>query len=65
MLPAELLAGRTRRLSSIEAFEHGEIVRVLASGKVTMSQAARQLGMSRATLYRKTAYYKIDPRNPG
>ncbi|MBM7413851.1 MULTISPECIES: helix-turn-helix domain-containing protein [Nocardiaceae] len=65
MLPAALLAGRTRRLSSIEAFEHGEIVRVLASGKVTMSQAARQLGMSRATLYRKMAYYKIDPRNPG
>ncbi|SNS35285.1 GAF domain-containing protein [Rhodococcoides kyotonense] len=60
VLPTEILAGPARRLSSIEAFEHGEIVRVLSSGRLTMQQAATQLGMSRATLYRKIGYYKID-----
>ncbi|WP_243636624.1 GAF domain-containing protein [Rhodococcus sp. Eu-32] len=59
VLPTEVLAGPARRMSSIEAFEHGEIVRVL-SGKLTMQQAAAELGMSRATLYRKIRYYKID-----
>ncbi|WP_042573021.1 helix-turn-helix domain-containing protein [Rhodococcus sp. MEB064] len=60
ILPPELLVGPSRRLTTIEAFEHGEIVRVLSSGRTTMSAAAARLGMSRATLYRKIAYYKID-----
>ncbi|WP_072805906.1 GAF domain-containing protein [Rhodococcoides yunnanense] len=60
VLPAEVLAGPRGRLSTIEAFEHGEIVRVLSSGKLTMQQVAHHLGMSRATLYRKIAFYKID-----
>lgn len=64
VLPTEVLAGPTRRLSSIEAFERGEIIRVLSAGSVTMQQAAEQLGISRATLYRKLGYYKIDVRNP-
>jgi sigma-54 dependent transcriptional regulator, acetoin dehydrogenase operon transcriptional activator AcoR len=65
VLPTEVLAGPARRLSSIEAFEHGEIVRVLSPGKLTMQQAAAELGMSRATLYRKMRYYKIDIGRPG
>lgn len=59
-LPSEILAGPTHRLSTIEAFERGEIVRVLSSGHPTMARAASLLGMSRATLYRKISYYKID-----
>nr|WP_296765620.1 GAF domain-containing protein [Rhodococcus sp. (in: high G+C Gram-positive bacteria)] len=59
VLPTEVLTGPTRRLSSIEAFERGEIVRVLSTGSPTMAQAAEMLGVSRATLYRKLGYYKI------
>lgn len=59
-LPSEVLSGGTRRLSRIEAFERGEIIRVLANGSPTMAEAARELGMSRATLYRKVAQYGID-----
>lgn len=62
-LPPEVLSGNTRRLSRIEAFERGEIVRVLTGsgpgGTRTMQEAARELGMSRATLYRKISQYGI------
>lgn len=58
-LPSEVLAGDTRHLSRIEAFERGEIVRVLGVGAPTMAEAARELGMSRATLYRKMSQYGI------
>jgi transcriptional regulator of acetoin/glycerol metabolism len=60
MLPSEVLAGDSRHLSRIEAFERGEIVRVLSTGTPTMAEAAHELGMSRATLYRKVAQYGID-----
>ena len=59
LLPPEVLAGNTRHLSRIEAFEHGEIIRVLNSDGLTMAEVARELGMSRATLYRKIAQYNI------
>jgi hypothetical protein len=64
MLPSEVLAGDTRHLSRIEAFERGEIVRVLGTGAPTMAEAAHELGMSRATLYRKAAQYGIDVSRP-
>ncbi|MEU9638307.1 helix-turn-helix domain-containing protein [Streptomyces tendae] len=35
-------------------------MRCLTEPGATMGQAARQLGMGRATLYRKTARYGID-----
>ncbi|MDV7196719.1 helix-turn-helix domain-containing protein [Rhodococcus kroppenstedtii] len=61
-LPAELVVDSGgRRLSTIEAFERREIVRVLADG-ATMAAAAERLGMSRATLYRKIKYYRIPAR---
>jgi transcriptional regulator of acetoin/glycerol metabolism len=64
-LPPEVLAGTTRHLSRIEAFERGEIVRVLSIVGLTMGEMARELGMSRATLYRKVAQYNIQlPREP-
>ena len=61
-LPSEVLAGNSRHFSRIEAFECGEIVRVLGTGNPTMAEAAHELGMSRATLYRKISQYGIDIR---
>ena len=58
-LPPQVLAGNTRHLSRIEAFERGEIVRVLTVAGLKMAEVARELGMSRATLYRKIAQYNI------
>jgi sigma-54 dependent transcriptional regulator, acetoin dehydrogenase operon transcriptional activator AcoR len=58
-LPADVLSGSTHRLSRIEAFERDEIVRVLAQPGVSMREAAEELGMSRATVYRKIAQYDI------
>jgi sigma-54 dependent transcriptional regulator, acetoin dehydrogenase operon transcriptional activator AcoR len=63
-LPPEVLAGSSRHLSRIEAFERGEIIRVLSdTGGPTMVEAARELGMSRATLYRKISQYAIRVRS--
>lgn len=62
-LPPEVLAGTSRHLSRIEAFERGEIIRVLSAAQApTMVEAARELGMSRATLYRKISQYGIRMR---
>lgn len=58
-LPAELLAGGSRRLTRIEGFERDEIVRVTSKFGISMAEAASQLGMGRATLYRKIAQYGI------
>lgn len=58
-LPPQVLAGTTRHLSRIQAFERGEIIRVLGTDGLTMADAATELGMSRATLYRKVAQYDI------
>lgn len=58
-LPAEVLSGISRRLSRIETFERDEIVRVLTRPGISMSAAGEELGMSRATVYRKIAQYGI------
>ena len=58
-LPTEVLCGSTHRLSRIETFEREEIVRVLTRPGSTMREAAEELGMSRATLYRKVAQYAV------
>lgn len=60
-LPPELMSVPAHRLTRIEAFERDEIVRILADGS-TMKDAAEQLGMGRATLYRKVAQYGISVR---
>ena len=62
-LPADMFSGSSHRLSRIERFERDELVRVLARPEVTMREAALELGMSRATVYRKVARYGI--RIPG
>jgi transcriptional regulator of acetoin/glycerol metabolism len=43
----------------MEAFERDEIIRVLTGDGVTMREAAEELGMSRATIYRKLAQLDI------
>jgi transcriptional regulator of acetoin/glycerol metabolism len=58
-LPADVLSGSTHRLSRIETFERDEIVRVLTQPGISMREAAEELGMSRATVYRKLAQYDI------
>jgi len=62
-LPPEVLSGTTRRLTRIEAFERDEIGRVLSRPGVSVREAADELGMSRATVYRKLGQYDI--RIPG
>jgi ActR/RegA family two-component response regulator len=54
-LPAYLLGGSSRHLSRIEAVERDEIVRCLSKHGVTVSAAAAELGISRATIYRRMA----------
>lgn len=58
-LPGELRSGPGHRLTRIEAFERDEIIRVLARPGISMKAAAAELGMSRATIYRKIAQYGI------
>ncbi|NUR17486.1 MAG: Fis family transcriptional regulator [Dermatophilaceae bacterium] len=58
-LPSEVMSGSRRRLTRIEAFERDEIVRCLTRPGTTMKMAATELGMSRATLYRKLAQYEL------
>ena len=60
-LPAEVFtdAGPGHRLSRLQALERDEIVRCLIKQGTTMVQAAVELGMGRATLYRKIAQYDI------
>jgi hypothetical protein len=58
-LPTALLSDSTHRLTRIETFERDEIVRILTQPGITMRAAAAELGMSRATVYRKIAQYGI------
>lgn len=58
-LPSAVLSGTHHRLSRIEAFERDELVRVLTMPGVSMKDAVEELGMSRATIYRKLAQYDI------
>ncbi|MER6688592.1 GAF domain-containing protein [Streptomyces minutiscleroticus] len=62
-LPAEVFAGGDHRLTRLQILERDEIVRCLTEPGVTVAQAADNLGMSRATVYRKMAQYGI--RIPG
>lgn len=58
-LSADVLSGSSRRLSRIEAFERDELVRVLTRPGISMQEAGDELGMSRATVYRKVSQYDI------
>lgn len=61
-LPPEVLSHTTHRLTRIETFERDEMIRVLSRPGITMSEAADELGMGRATIYRKRDRYGITLR---
>ncbi|MGY1738407.1 AAA-type ATPase lid domain-containing protein [Geodermatophilus sp. SYSU D00684] len=58
-LAPEVLDGGARPLSRLERLERDEIVRCLTEPGTTMTRVAEELGIGRATLYRKIAQYKI------
>ena len=58
-LPAEVLSDGPRRLSRLESIEREEIAHALTRPGVTVAQAAQELGLSRATLYRRLTQYGI------
>lgn len=58
-LPADVRGDGGRLLSRMEALERDEIARVLARPGTSVGQAAQQLGLSRATLYRRLAQYGL------
>ena len=60
-LPPEVHAVSRRVLSPLEALERDAIVRCLAESRGNKVQAARSLGMSRATIYRKIHDYGLVP----
>jgi transcriptional regulator of acetoin/glycerol metabolism len=62
-LRPEVLAGGSRSLTRLEQLERDEILRCLTAPGATAVQAAADLGISRATLYRKIHQY--DLRIPG
>jgi sigma-54 dependent transcriptional regulator, acetoin dehydrogenase operon transcriptional activator AcoR len=58
-LPADLQAISRRSLSQLEALERDAIIRSLLDNNGNRRNAARSLGMSRATIYRKIHDYGI------
>ena len=60
-LPSEVHSVSRRVLSPLEAMERDAIVTCLADANGNKVQAARALGMSRATIYRKIHDYGIVP----
>jgi energy-coupling factor transporter ATP-binding protein EcfA2 len=58
-LAPEVLDSGTRSLGRLERLERDEIVRCLTAPGTTITRAAEELGIGRATLYRKIAQYKI------
>ena len=66
-LAPEVLDSGSRTLTRLERLERDEIVRCLTEPGTTVTRAAEELGIGRATLYRKIAQYKITvpPRSTG
>ena len=58
-----MLSTGSRSLTRLEQLERDEILRCLTRPGTTAVQAAGELGLSRATLYRKIAQYGL--RVPG
>lgn len=58
-LPAEARTAGHRRLTPIEALERDAIVQALLSSSQSPGKAAAELGISRATIYRKLRRYGI------
>ncbi len=63
-LPPEVLDGTHRRWTRLEALERDEIMRLLTRPGATVTAAAAELRISRATLYRKIARHNIRVPKP-
>ncbi|HEY3896295.1 MAG TPA: helix-turn-helix domain-containing protein [Pseudonocardiaceae bacterium] len=64
-LPPEAMATARRVLTPLESIERDAVVEALINTAGDRVDAARHLGMSRATIYRKIRYYGIKvPRSP-
>ena len=63
-LPPEALATAPRVLSPLESIERDAVVEALVNAGGNRVEAARHLGMSRATIYRKIRYYGIRVPHP-
>jgi transcriptional regulator of acetoin/glycerol metabolism len=63
-LPPEALATAQRVLSPLESIERDAVVDALVNAGGNRVEAARHLGMSRATIYRKIRYYGIRVPHP-
>ena len=64
-LPPECRATTRRVLTPLEAIECDAIVDALLDTDGNKAEAARQLGMSRATIYRKIRGYGLSPVGSG
>ncbi len=63
-LPPAVFSSSAHRLTRLELVERDEIIRCVTRPGATVKEAAQELGMSRATIYRKLAHYGIQiPRN--
>jgi transcriptional regulator of acetoin/glycerol metabolism len=62
-LPPEMLS-LGEHLPRIKAFERQELIRVLTIPGISIEDAAKELGMSRATVYRKVHQYGIQLPRP-
>ena len=58
-LPPEIICGAGRSLTRIETLERDAMVACLSEQRISVTHAAKQLGMSRATMYRKMKQYGI------
>jgi sigma-54 dependent transcriptional regulator, acetoin dehydrogenase operon transcriptional activator AcoR len=58
-LPPSVRSGSRRHLNLIEAMQRDAVVRALTDAEGDKTRAARSLGMSRATIYRKIHDYGI------
>ncbi len=58
-LPAAVVSAPGHRLTRLESLERHEIVRALSRAGATVTAASKELGMSRATMYRKIGQYDI------
>jgi transcriptional regulator of acetoin/glycerol metabolism len=63
-LPPEVRASRRRLLTPLEAIECDAIIDALAQAGGNKAEAARSLGMSRATIYRKIRGFGISDSSP-
>ena len=65
-LTPEIFTSGGHSLTRLEMFERDELVRCLTAPDATVARAAAELGMSRATVYRKIAQHGIKlPRPAG